>query len=398
MLASTRLLTLVVSTSLLAGGLLATDAGAQPQQRADALNEEGKALLRAKKYAEASDRFRQAIVMLPDGRYYYNLCMALYHEGKLGEALTACRAVAPNGGNETAVKGANVIMDEHIKPKMREAGIDPDATPTTGGGGGGGGGDGGGGGGDGGGGDGGGGDGGGGGGDGGGGGGGGDGGGGTSGGGGTGTAADSFTVAPPPSLFTAARPPDHEYTWTLGGQLLGMNASIGETGTYAESAGGFRFLGDYMLSPKTRLGAQGYLGVTYVDEGTAINSDTLTIFDVGIAAYKQLCSNRWCLKPLIGGHLALIQTGAMAAVSDEVRMATIGIRPELGVEYALGTRMEHVITAGLGLNIYLPVMGDYDTDPAVYGLDKSSANGYFAIGYTHRFNTPLGSSPFFTLP
>src|SRR5687768_211791 len=86
--------------------LVTAVASAQPQKQADALNEEGKALLRQKKYAEATDKFRQAIVLLPDGRYYYNLCMALYHEGKLGEALTACRAVGPNGGNDTAVKGA----------------------------------------------------------------------------------------------------------------------------------------------------------------------------------------------------------------------------------------------------------------------------------------------------
>ena len=373
-------------------------AHAQPQKQADALNEEGKAMLRAKKYAEASDKFRQAIVLLPDGRFYYNLCMSLYHEGKLGEALTACRAVAPNGGNETAVKGANVIMEEHIKPKMREAGIDPDAPPTnvggggdggTGGTGGGDGGTGGTGGGDGG-------TGGTGGGDGGtggtGGGGGSDGGGGTVGGGGA--PVENFTVAPPPSLFTATKPPAHEYTWTLGGQLLGINSAVGVEGAYASSAGGFRLTGDYNLKPAARLGAQGYLGVSYLDAGDF--GDTLTIFDLGIAGYKEVCRGRLCFKPLIGGHIGMFQTGSMAETSDEA-LVTFGIRPELGLEYAVGTRMEHVLTASFGLNIYLPVVGNYDIDPADLGLDKSSANGYFGIGYTHRFNTPLGSSPFFTL-
>jgi hypothetical protein len=206
---------------------------------------------------------------------------------------------------------------------------------------------------------------------------------------------NNFTVAPPPSLFTATKPPNHEYTWTLGGQLLGINSSVGNEGAYADSAGGFRLWGDYSLSPSKRLGAQGYIGVTYVDEGT--QADTLTIFDVGIAGFKEICNGRWCLKPLIGGHIGLFQTGQMAAVSDEVRLATFGIRPELGLEYAIGSRMEHVLTAAVGLNIYLPVVGDYEIDPADLGLDKSSANGYFGVGYTHRFNTPLGSSPFFTL-
>ena len=31
------------------------------------------------------------------------------------------------------------------------------------------------------------------------------------------------------------------------------------------------------------------------------------------------------------------------------------------------------------------------------GLDKGGAAGYLSIGYTYRFNTPLGSSPFVTL-
>ncbi len=387
----------VVALSGTVAGPLAGVAHAQPQKQADQLNEEGKAFLRAKKYAEASDKFRQAIVLLPDGRFYYNLCMSLYHEGKLGEALTACRAVAPNGGNETAVKGAQAIMEEHIKPKMREAGFDPDAVATTGGGGGGGGGDTG----TGGGGGGGGGDTGGGGGDTGGGGGGdtgtgggGDGGSGSSGGGGT---AQNFTVDPPPSLFTATTPPDHDYTWTLGGQLLGMNTSIGETGRYQAQGQGFRLVGDYMLSPRTKVGAQGYIGATYVGDGDdVVGDDALTIVDVGIAGYKELCRKRACLKPLIGGHIGLLQTDSMAQVSDEA-MITFGIRPEIGFEYAVGSRMEHVITASLGLSIYLPVIGKYAFDPADFGLDKSSANGYFGIGYTHRFNTPLGSSPFFTL-
>ncbi|MBZ0230953.1 MAG: hypothetical protein K8M05_01255, partial [Deltaproteobacteria bacterium] len=215
--------------------------------------------------------------------------------------------------------------------------------------------------------------------------------------GGGGTAAQNFTVDPPPSLFTATAPAEHEYTWTLGGQLLGMNTAVGQEGRYKSQGQGFRLVGDYMLSSKTRVGAQGYIGATYVGDGSdAVIDDNLTIVDVGIAGYKELCRKRACLKPLIGGHIGLMQTDSMAEFSDEA-MVTFGIRPELGFEYALGSRMEHVITASLGLSIYLPVVGQYDVDPATYGLDKSSANGYFGIGYTHRFNTPLGSSPFFTL-
>src|SRR5262245_28480395 len=89
-----------------------------PAQRAEQLNTAGKADLAAKpmRAAEAAEKFRQAIVLVPDGKYYYNLCMALYHEGKLTEALTACKAVKDNGGNDAAVKGADKIMTDYIKP------------------------------------------------------------------------------------------------------------------------------------------------------------------------------------------------------------------------------------------------------------------------------------------
>jgi hypothetical protein len=34
---------------------------------------------------------------------------------------------------------------------------------------------------------------------------------------------------------------------------------------------------------------------------------------------------------------------------------------------------------------------------AEVGLDKPGAAAYVGLGYTYRFNTPLGSSPFITL-
>ena len=87
----------------------------------------GDVLRGAVRPAEAADRFQKAIDQVPDGRYYANLCLALYHVGKLGEALTACKAVATHGGDVRAVKQADNLMEKAIKPKMREAGIDPDA-------------------------------------------------------------------------------------------------------------------------------------------------------------------------------------------------------------------------------------------------------------------------------
>jgi hypothetical protein len=81
--------------------------------------------------------------------------------------------------------------------------------------------------------------------------------------------------------------------------------------------------------------------------------------------------------------------------------AALGGRLEAGLQYGLGSRMEHVLGVQLGLNIYSAVFsGPQSFDMltvAQAGLDKGGASGYLGIGYTYRFNTPLGRSPFITL-
>ncbi|HLL21524.1 MAG TPA: hypothetical protein VK427_05305, partial [Kofleriaceae bacterium] len=83
--------------------------------------------------------------------------------------------------------------------------------------------------------------------------------------------------------------------------------------------------------------------------------------------------------------------------------AAVGGRAEVGLHYALGSRYEHVLGVSLGANLYSAVFsgpGDEDIDnPSIaeVGLDKGGIAGYLSIGYTYRFNTPLGSSPFVTL-
>ena len=54
----------------------------------------------------------------------------------------------------------------------------------------------------------------------------------------------------------------------------------------------------------------------------------------------------------------------------------------------------------VGVNAYSSAsdegMSDLGTAQDV-GLDKGGAVGYLGLGYTYRFNTPLGSSPFVIL-
>ena len=400
-MASTRLI-LGLSAAL---ALAASSALAQsPAQKASTLNDQGKALMSAKKYADAELKFRAAIVLSPEGRFYLNLCMSLYQTGKLGEAHTACRAVKDHGASKDQIGQAQTIIEKFIEPRMREAGIDPDSigkpdtgnpdtgnpdtgnpdtgnpdtgnpdtgnpdtgnpdtgnpdtgnpdtgNPDTGN---------------------------------------------T---GNTGNTGGNFTVAPPPSLFDqVAANPKHEYTWSIGAQVLGMKASVGAKEDWDPGAAGLRILGDYALSARRGIGAQGYLTLFNLGgkDGGAFMNENLTIVDFGLSVYKEVCRGRACVKPLAGVQVALLSVSQDGA--DSAQFSAIGARAELGFEYALGKRYENVLTAAVGLDLYGPGQANGDEfaapDPAAFGLDKSSANLYFGLGFTRRFNSPLGSQPLF---
>ena len=70
-----------------------------------------------------------------------------------------------------------------------------------------------------------------------------------------------------------------------------------------------------------------------------------------------------------------------------------------GYVVAFGTRQEHVLNVALGANAYSKVLAGPADDPqgVGYGLDTGGSFGYLGVGYTYRFNTPFGSSPFVTL-
>ncbi len=127
---------------------------------------------------------------------------------------------------------------------------------------------------------------------------------------------------------------------------------------------------------------------------------SLNVFDLGVSVYKEVCKGRLCVKPLAGGQVAL-QSLNLGTGEDDVSFSVLGVRAEVGLEYALGKRYENVLTAAAGLDLFLPAqMDDAEVgspDPAAYGLDKSSANLYIGLGFTRRFNSPLGGSPLFRL-
>jgi TolA-binding protein len=59
-------------------------------------NSDGVALAKQQKYDDASSKFRDAVARVPDPAYFYNLCHALYQQGRYSNALVACGAIGKN--------------------------------------------------------------------------------------------------------------------------------------------------------------------------------------------------------------------------------------------------------------------------------------------------------------
>ncbi|HEY5947707.1 MAG TPA: hypothetical protein VIV40_19535 [Kofleriaceae bacterium] len=365
---------------LLAASLFGGVAYAESQAEIAArLNEEGKQLMFAEKYAEASAKFQDAHSRVPEPKYFYNHCMSLTHEGKFGEALTACNAAEKNA--DPALKEKIAKLDEKLHQEAKKQGIDlqpvgggggpgdtppvdpnnPNPPPTD-----------------------------------------------PNNPGGTAPPQQNMAVGRPISgaLFAAA-PPENKYTWSLGIDLYGGSGKMGRSGYFGKSTGGLRIKGDYLFDPARRIGTQAYFQLTHFGQGTDMASQgafSLDVFDLGISGYKHLCGPRArvCLTPLVGVQLALMSPAneTDASTGEQVfNYASVGARLELGLTYALGRRYEHVLGIAAGLNAYTKVFSEPTDGVSAmeWGLDKGGAAGYFGLGYTYRFNTPFGSAPFVTL-
>jgi hypothetical protein len=365
---------------VLAGGT----AHAQSQAEIAAkLNDEGKELMFGNKFAEAAKKFQEAVARVPEAKYFVNLCLARFQEGKFDEALTACNAVELNNPTEAVKdKAAKLIgkINEAAKAQNLElhpgggGGGDPGVTqthptdpprpdpnrpadpnrPVQ-------------------------------------------------------PAGYTPTVGRPPAENLAlAVTPDNNYTWTLGFDLFGGGGQIGEANAYGTATAGFRIKGDYILNPAARLGAQVYLQYQHLGQGKndMLSADTLDVVDLGIAGYKHFClgnQSRLCATPLVGAQLALMSPAGQTdgSGSQLFNYLAVGGRAEISLAYAFGRRFEHVLSLMAGVNAYTQVLqgpsaGDGFTAAEV-GLDQGGIVAYLGLGYTHRFNTPLGSSPFVIL-
>ncbi|HMG22288.1 MAG TPA: hypothetical protein VK607_13245, partial [Kofleriaceae bacterium] len=202
--------------------------------------------------------------------------------------------------------------------------------------------------------------------------------------------------------------PDHRYTWTLGVDLMGAGGQMGEQNVYASAGVGVRVKADYMLLPVQRIGMEAYFQLTQLSPG---NNDTmfsasLDMFDVGLAGYKDIClgTPRLCITPLLGAHLALMSPQGDQDIggTDVFSYAGVGARAQLAFSFAFGRRYEHVLSAMAGFNAYTKALSGPDASSGNFtaeevGLGTGGVLAFLGLGYTYRFNTPIGSSPFIIL-
>ena len=360
-------------------GPLARSALAQSQAEiANKLNEEGKELMYADKYAEAAKKFQEAVARVPEAKYFVNLCAARLQIGELDVALTACNAVDRNNPTPDQKSRADkliVRINEEAKKQNLElhpaggGGGDPGVDPTR--------------------------------------------------------RPDPTRPAEPPPSYTptvgrplttnlmVATKPDHRYTWTLGADFYGGGGRMGQPNYYGSVLGGFRLKSDYLFDPLRRLGAEAYIQWTNMSEGSqqigATRLGSLTMVDFGVAVYKHAClgsTPRLCITPLAGAHLTTMSpAGSMDEFGNKFfNYDAAGARLELALTVAFGRRYEHAFSVIGGANVYTPVFAgpsidDPSGDPSVAeaGLDSVGAVGYLGIGYTYRFNTPLGNAPLIIL-
>jgi hypothetical protein len=347
-------------------------------------NEEGKTLMFSSRYAEASAKFQDAAARVPEPKYFFNLCTSRFQEGKFGEALTACNNADKNGDDK--LKSKTALMTQKIREEAQKQGVD--LQPAGGG----------------------------------------------------ASPGDTppidpnnpdqppfdpnnpnqppnpppqqppYAVGRPPSVgLFAAQPVENKYVWTLGVDVFFGGGKIGQKDFYGTATTGLRIKGDYMLNAAQRIGAQGYFQFSHYGQGeeqtmAGVSAYTLDVIDLGIAAYKHLCGPhaRGCLTPLIGAHFAMMSPANETDTSTGDQLFNyggFGARAELGYQYAMGSRYEHVLGVAVGANLYTRAFSEpADSYTAqAWGLDKGGAAGYFSLGYTYRFSTPFGSSPCVTL-
>lgn len=367
MSASTRLL---APAALAAALLSSAPAWAEtPAQQAEKLNDEGKALFADKRYEDAHAKFREAATLSPEGRFYFNMCYALNFLERYDEAIQACEQVEAAGADaalldktdkalaslsEKAAARAparGVTASQTTEPGDDPAGPAPAAgdRPPPG-------------------------------------------------------EPPGGPLAPGPDPFVTgqAAPPSGSYKWSVGGSIGGLgnvNAGraaneVGGSDVYAEGGGEVRFFANFVLSERTRIGLQAFLGFGAIGPVDNDVGDNLVLGDIGGGLFVHLpVGEHLVVTPMVGPLLSIQQPQELSQ-----GFFAGGARAEVALSYVFGRQAEHALSLIPALNLYGPASGEEDgLEPADFGLDKAHSTVGVAVAYAYRFSSPFGSVPLITL-
>ncbi len=317
-----------------------------PTQRAEALNNEGKALFKEGRYGDAIERFEQAILLSPDARFYFNLCFALNVLERYTDALQQCRLGRRNNPPpdlSPKLDRLTVELELRVPPEQRNL------PPQT-----------------------------------------------------TGPASGDH---PPPTgpAFVEQAERQNEYGWALGVELGTLhNLSVGKVGTtelYEKVGGQMRLFANIPFSGSSGLGLR-----PYIDMGKLGGGDTrimlpgdsgigefpdLTILSFGTGMFWDInLGSSLVWSPFLGLHITSFQPSAGRRES----LYAGGLRVDTSFAWLLGQFNQHVLSVSPSISLYGKADGG-DQVAERFGLDAASSTFTIALGYTYRFDAGTGGRP-----
>jgi hypothetical protein len=310
---------------------------AAPNPAAEALNDQGKELYKARDYQGAAAKFREAIGIAPDARYYFNLCATLEKTGDYDGALEACDSVYANNPSDE-LKGKTGARAADIRKAKRERDAQqPVQQPGD---------------------------------------------------------PNLPNPQPIPQPIPPPEPakPAYDYRWGFGGSLGVVAGNVDDT--YKQGAGwNVNLHADRLFMPKANVGLRLDLDfgqLNAVKHKTMDEKDDITFFQVGAGVYKHFkIGNNFAITPsvslLLGGWVYSDPMATSSSSESDPSVFSIGGRVGLTADFTFGDG-KHMVYVGPMLQVY---SGGEVTDDDDFSSRDASGGGTFALvfGYQARFQT-----------
>jgi hypothetical protein len=321
-------------------------------KKAEALNDEGKDLYSEKKDFEgAAAKFRQAIAISPDPRYYFNLCSALDRLELYDQALEACDGVFAHKPRADLAQKTGAKAAE-IRQRMKGGEPEPEPKPPEP------------------------------------------------------PPPKTETGKPPPppikpsdpalpqpspatpyrgAYETAAQKDSSTYGWGLGVAIAAMRHNY-DHADFKRAGFGIKIAADFQILSKLHMGLEPYLQFSSFQNENQSGSQQdkpLSIFDIGVAWFwhVRLGTSNFYFTPSVG-----VSASFLNPQGYDVSYLTAGIRLEAALDWVIANR--HVISLGSAFTIYPPgsqVTGTR-TDLTTVQLDGTGSTFAVLLGYTYRFD------------